>query len=75
MWVRSQNNKILSDVEQFEVMNNGQIWDRIKDDKLGEYGTDEKAILVLNDIEYEIKNYNPIDNVCIMPQENEVRGI
>ena len=69
MWVRSQDKRILSNVTQFEVMNTGQIWDRIKDDKLGEYGTDEKAIEVLNDIEYEIKNYNPMDNVYTMPQQ------
>ena len=76
MWVRSQNNKILSDVKQFEIMNNGQIWGGIKDDRLGAYGTDEKAMKVLDDIQYEVINYDPTNNVYTMPAIDEkVRGI
>ena len=80
MWIRSQDTKELINATRIQAdrntiytfstidVENGWI-------ELGRYETDEKAIKVLDDIQYEVINYDPTNNVYIMPEINEkVRG-
>jgi hypothetical protein len=69
MWIRSQDKTELINCKRIQVQNK-----RIytfdsgigKWIELGEYATKERAIEILNDIEYEIKNYDPKNNIYLM---------
>lgn len=82
MWIRSQNNYILANVNSLRICK-GDIdgcvyysihghYDRYEQE-LGEYSTKEKAMEVLNDIYFIIK-YADIDEVLVyeMPKDEDV---
>jgi len=73
MWLRSQNKKVLINVAIFSIKENKI---SVRTDGapgsysiVGTYKTSERAIEVLDDIQFEIKNYSQNDNVYIMPEE------
>lgn len=82
MWIRTQNNYILANVNSFRICKgdiDGCIYYSIHghydryEQELGEYSTKEKAMEVLNDIYFRIK-YADIDEVLVyeMPKDEDV---
>ena len=76
MWIRSQNKRILSSVDEVIVTFVDEnkcfisgFWGT-GSDTLGAYSTKEKALKVLDDIEKELKY--PYDEVFQMPADDEV---
>lgn len=79
MWIRSQNNYILANVNSFRICKgdiDGCIYYSIHghydryEQELGEYSTKEKAFLVLDMIE-KVAMY-PGNTLFQMPQDDEV---
>lgn len=82
MWIRSQNNYILANVNSFRICKgdiDGCIYYSIHghydryEQELGEYSTKEKALRVLDEIQNREINYPP-NEVFEMPQDDEVGG-
>lgn len=82
MWIRSQNNYILANVNSFRICKgdiDGCIYYSIHghydryEQELGKYSTAEKALLVLNYMQSEIQN-NVCDEQTVfeMPTDDEV---
>lgn len=73
MWIRSQCKTVLMDARRFQVDNNKiYTFDELNEDgfiMIGEYKSKERALEVLDDIQLEIKSYNPDNNVYIMMEE------
>ena len=80
MWIRTQNNYILANVNSFRICKgdiDGCIYYSIHghydryEQELGEYSTKEKALRVLDEIQNREINYPP-NEVFEMPQDDEV---
>lgn len=85
MWIRSQDRKILTEINNLDIDDINQIWDGSS--LLGKYSSEEKALKVLDEIQDAIEDtdYYRIDNighgtyalgkgvqVYQMPQDDEV---
>jgi len=69
MWLRSQNKLMLMQIHEVHVTSGviNAVFCGIN--RLGTYKTLERAMEVLDDIQSEIMNCNPVNNVYIMPKE------
>ena len=69
MWIRSQNKLMLMQIHEVHVT--GGVINALfcGTTNLGTYKTPERAMEVLNDIQSEIMNCNPVNDVYIMPKE------
>lgn len=71
MWVRSQDRKILTEIHDLDIDDINQIWDGSS--LLGKYSTEEKALKVLDQIQYNIELFeHELTMVFQMPTDNEV---
>ena len=85
MWIRSQNKRILTEINDVEIDGGFKLWGSCL--LIGEYSTEEKALKVLDEIQNAVENtnYYNIDNLCLgtyalkrgsqvyeMPQDEEV---
>lgn len=68
MWIRSQDRKILTEVHDLEIDSANQIWG--SGSLIGEYSTEEKALLVLDMIE-KVSMYSG-NTLFQMPTDDEV---
>ena len=68
MWIRSQDKKILTEIHDVEVDSANQIWG--SGSLIGEYSTEEKALLVLDMIE-KVSMYSG-NTLFQMPDDDEV---
>lgn len=71
MWVRSQDRKILTEIHDLDIDDINQIWDGSS--LLGKYSTEEKALKVLDQIQYNMELFeHELTMVFQMPQDEEV---
>ena len=71
MWVRSQDRKILTEIHDLDIDDINKIWDGSS--LLGKYSTEEKALKVLDQIQYNIELFeHELTMVFQMPTDNEV---
>ncbi|WP_418777060.1 hypothetical protein [Holdemanella biformis] len=71
MWVRSQDRKILTEIHDLDIDDINQIWDGSS--LLGKYSTEEKALKVLDQIQYNMELFeHELTMVFQMPTDNEV---
>ena len=71
MWVRSQNRKKLTEIHDLDIDDINQIWDGSS--LLGKYSTEEKALKVLDQIQYNMELFeHELTMVFQMPTDNEV---
>ena len=71
MWVRSQDRKILTEIHDLDIDDINQIWDGSS--LLGKYSTEEKALKVLDQIQYNMGLFeHELTMVFQMPTDNEV---
>lgn len=71
MWVRSQDRKILTEIHDLDIDDINQIWDGSS--LLGKYSTEEKALKVLDQIQYNIELFeHELTMVFQMSTDNEV---
>lgn len=71
MWVRSQDRKKLTEIHDLDIDDINQIWD--VSSLLGKYSTEEKALKVLDQIQYNIELFeHELTMVFQMPTDNEV---
>lgn len=70
MWIRSQDRKILTEIHNLDIDDINQIWDCSS--LLGEYSSEEKALLVLDMIE-KVSMY-PGNTLFQMPADDEVEA-
>ena len=68
MWIRSQDRKILTEIHDVEIDSANQIWG--SGSLIGEYSTEEKALLVLDMIE-KVSMYSG-NTLFQMPDDDEV---
>lgn len=68
MWIRSQDRKILTEIHDVEIDSANQIWG--SGSLIGEYSTEEKALLVLDMIE-KVAMYSG-NTLLQMPKDDEV---
>ena len=68
MWIRSQDKKILTEIHDVEIDSANQIWG--SGSLIGEYSTEEKALLVLDMIE-KVSMYSG-NTLFQMPDDDEV---
>lgn len=68
MWIRSQDKKILTEIHDVEIDSANQIWG--SGSFIGEYSTEEKALLVLDMIE-KVSMYSG-NTLFQMPQDEDV---
>lgn len=69
MWIRSQDNMILTEMKELDIDGANQIWSDAL--LIGKYSTVEKAIDVLNLIEKCLTEYHS-NYVFYMPQDKEI---
>lgn len=69
MWIRSQDRKILTKIDDLAIDGTIQIWDGCS--VLGKYSTEEKALKVLDRIEELIENQCGL--TFHMPTDDEVK--
>lgn len=71
MWVRSQDRKILTNIDDLAIDGANQIWGDCC--LLGKYSSEEKALKVLDEIQ-ELIYFNAKDNgfTYQMPQDEDV---
>lgn len=71
MWVRSQDRKKLTEIHDLDIDDINQIWDGSS--LLGKYSTEEKALKVLDQIQYNMELFeHELTMVFQMPSDNEV---
>lgn len=71
MWVRSQDRKILTEVHNLDIDDINQIWDCSS--LLGKYSSEEKALKVLDQIEYNMEPFEHEPTMVFqMPQDEDV---
>ena len=71
MWVRSQDRKILTEIHDLDIDDINQIWDGSS--LLGKYSTEEKALKVLDQIQYNVEMFEHEQTMVFqMPTDNEV---
>lgn len=68
MWIRSQDRKKLTEIHDVTIYHDKQIWAGCS--FIGEYSTEEKAVLVLDMIQENLEY--PYYNVFQMPADTEV---
>lgn len=68
MWIRSQDRKKLTEIHDVTIYHDKQIWADCS--FIGEYSTEEKALLVLDMIQENLEY--PYYNVFQMPADTEV---
>jgi hypothetical protein len=68
MWIRSQDRKKLTEIHDVTIYHDKQIWAGCS--FIGEYSTEEKALLVLDMIQENLEY--PYYNVFQMPADTEV---
>lgn len=74
MWVRSQDRKKLTEIHDLDIDDINQIWDGSS--LLGKYSTEEKALKVLGQIQYNMELFeHELTMVFQMPTDNEVDGV
>lgn len=70
MWVRSQDRKKLTEIHDLDIDDINQIWDGSS--LLGKYSTEEKALKVLDQIQYNMELFeHELTMVFQMPTDNE----
>lgn len=69
MWIRSQDRKILIEINNLDIDDINQIWDGSS--LLGKYSSEEKALKVLDEIQKRTEYLYP--KVFQMPQDDEVQ--
>lgn len=70
MWVRSQDRKELTEIHDLDIDDINQIWDGSS--LLGKYSTEEKALKVLDQIQYNMELFeHELTMVFQMPTDNE----
>ena len=71
MWVRSQDRKILTNIDDLAIDGDNQMWGDCC--LLGKYSSEEKALKVLDEIQ-ELIYFNAKDNgfTYQMPQDEDV---
>lgn len=69
MWIRSQDRKILIEINNLDIDDINQIWDGCS--VLGKYSTEEKTLKVLDRIEELIENQCGL--AFYMPTDDEVK--
>lgn len=71
MWIRSQDRKILTEINNLDIDDINQIWDCSS--LLGKYSSEEKALKVLDQIEYNMEPFEHEPTMVFqMPQDDEV---
>lgn len=71
MWVRSKDRKKLTEIHDLDIDDINQIWDGSS--LLGKYSTEEKALKVLDQIQYNMELFeHELTMVFQMPTDNEV---
>lgn len=74
MWIRSQDRKILTKIDDLEIYGANQIWGGCY--LLGKYSSEEKALRVFDEIQDELEseefNITDLPDVFEMPQDEDV---
>lgn len=71
MWVRSQDRKILTEIHNLDIDDINQIWDGSS--LLGKYSSEEKALKVLDQIQYNMEPFEHEPTMVFqMPQDEDV---
>lgn len=71
MWIRSQDRKILTKIDDLAIDGANQIWGDCC--LLGKYSSEEKALKVLDKIQYNIEPFEHEPTMVFqMPVDNEV---
>lgn len=71
MWIRSQGRKILTEIQNLDIDDINQIWDGSS--LLGKYSTEEKALKVLDQIQYNLEPFEHEPTMVFqMPQDEDV---
>ena len=71
MWIRSQDRKILTEIHNLDIDDINQIWDGSA--LLGKYSSEEKALKVLDQIQYNLEPFEHEPTMVFqMPQDEEV---
>lgn len=71
MWIRSQDRKILTEIHNLDIDDINQIWDGSS--LLGKYSTEEKALKVLDQIQYNMEPFEHEPTMVFqMPQDEDV---
>lgn len=70
MWIRSQDKKILTEIHNLDIDDINQIWDCSS--LLGKYSSEEKALKVLDQIQYNMEPFEHEPTMVFqMPQDEE----
>ena len=71
MWIRSQGRKILTEIHNLDIDDINQIWDGSS--LLGKYSSEEKALKVLDQIQYNLEPFEHEPTMVFqMPQDEDV---
>ena len=71
MWIRSQDRKILTEIHNLDIDDINQIWDCSS--LLGKYSSEEKALKVLDQIQYNLEPFEHEPTMVFqMPQDEDV---
>ena len=71
MWIRSQGRKILTEIHNLDIDDINQIWDGSS--LLGKYSTEEKALKVLDQIQYNMEPFEHEPTMVFqMPNDEDV---
>lgn len=71
MWIRSQDRKILTEINNLDIDDINQIWDGSS--LLGKYSSEEKALKVLDQIQYNLEPFEHEPTMVFqMPQDEDV---
>lgn len=74
MWIRSQDRKVLTKIDDLDIDGANQIWGDCS--LLGKYSSQEKALRVFDEIQDELEseefNITDLPDVFEMPQDWEV---
>lgn len=72
MWIRSQGRKILTEIHNLDIDDINQIWDGSS--LLGKYSSEEKALKVLDQIQYNMEPFEHEPTMVFqMPQDEDVK--
>ena len=76
MWIRSQDRKILTKIDDLEIDGANQIWGGCY--LLGKYSSEEKALRVFDEIQDELEseefNITDLPDAFEMPQDEDVKA-
>lgn len=72
MWIRSQGRKILTEIHNLDIDDINQIWDGSS--LLGKYSSEEKALKVLDQIQYNMEPFEHEPTMVFqMPKDEDVK--